>query len=219
MEVNVSAGDEGLLLDRLLFQGNTAERGSGLFIQKAGGYPNSAAMKNLLFLKNKPTEQFDGTSAMYISNWDTFTVTLQHITGAWNETANFIYASSDSNPNTLRLEVNIGLVTGFENAFAAQENGSGQIEIAHTNTFTSNVSNMEYVVSGSPTIIEINALTGDPRLDHSGHIQYGSDAIDAGVAAGLQFDIDSEQRVDGEPDIGADEYYCHIFLPLLIRDQ
>jgi uncharacterized repeat protein (TIGR01451 family) len=76
---------------------------------------------------------------------------------------------------------------------------------------------------GAGTIITgtIN-LWGDPdfvdpdRGDY--HIGPNSAAIDAGVDAGVDGDIDGDCR-DAAPDLGADEFVYHVYLPLVLRSS
>ncbi len=73
----------------------------------------------------------------------------------------------------------------------------------------------------NPGISGANPLSGDPRfVDPAGgdyHLGPGSAAIDAGVDAGVTTDIDGELRLN-VPDIGADEWYFRVYLPLVLRD-
>jgi hypothetical protein len=73
-----------------------------------------------------------------------------------------------------------------------------------------------------------NDVTGDPAFrDPSGwdyHLGADSAAVDRGVDAGVDIDIDGDQRpMDGDcdgtaaVDIGADESWCHIHFPLVLR--
>jgi hypothetical protein len=80
-----------------------------------------------------------------------------------------------------------------------------------------------------PSIVTTsNDLTGDPAFkDPSGwdyHLGAASAAVDRGVDAGVGIDIDGDRRpIDGDcngtaaADIGADERWCHIYLPLVLR--
>jgi len=76
---------------------------------------------------------------------------------------------------------------------------------------------------GAGTINTTNDYTGDPAFvapdlgDY--HIGPGSAAIDKGVDAGVAIDIDGEPRpARAGYDIGADELWHKIYLPLVIRN-
>ena len=108
----------------------------------------------------------------------------------------------------------------FTNAYAAAETTNGKVVLQHDNTLTQDVPNLHQTVSGSPTFIANNPLTGDPKLSDSYHLQSGSAAIDAGVDAGVTTDIDGDARPQGSaPDIGADEFTeYNIYLPCILKN-
>jgi hypothetical protein len=64
-----------------------------------------------------------------------------------------------------------------------------------------------------------NDHSGDPVFAGDGyHLTGGSAAIDKGVRAGVTSDIDSDLRPAGPlPDLGADELWQRVFLPLVMR--
>jgi len=63
-----------------------------------------------------------------------------------------------------------------------------------------------------------NQYTGDPAFATDGyHLTAGSAARDRGGHAGVESDIDGEPRL-GIPDLGADEWVGHVFLPLVLRN-
>jgi hypothetical protein len=73
-------------------------------------------------------------------------------------------------------------------------------------------------------IVGTNPVYGDPLFIDFGmggsHLLPGSAAIDAGVDAGEDFDIDGQSRPLGlAPDIGADEAGRWMFAPLVLRDN
>jgi hypothetical protein len=69
----------------------------------------------------------------------------------------------------------------------------------------------EIIVIGNPAFVDPDS--GDY------HIGPGSDAIDAGLAAGVTTDVDGDMRPIGPRfDIGADEAWRWVFLPLVLRN-
>jgi parallel beta-helix repeat protein len=80
---------------------------------------------------------------------------------------------------------------------------------------------------GAGTISRSNDYTGDPKFGDpdSGdyHLGPGSEALDRGVDAGVNHDIDPQPRPYLAPDLGADEYWPpgvlkHVYLPLVLRN-
>jgi hypothetical protein len=65
-------------------------------------------------------------------------------------------------------------------------------------------------------------IWGDPGFVNPGggdyHLGPSSEARNAGVEAGVTDDVDGEPRL-GIPDIGADEYWWYVYLPLVIRNN
>jgi hypothetical protein len=74
---------------------------------------------------------------------------------------------------------------------------------------------------GDGTVTSITNSYDDPAFADPAvwdyHLTDGSLAIDAGVDAGVTTDIDGSPRLN-DPDIGADEYVLHIYLPLVTRN-
>ena len=75
---------------------------------------------------------------------------------------------------------------------------------------------------GAGTINTTNDHDGDPAFDTDGyHLTGASAAIDQGVDAGVNFDIDGDSRPMGSGfDIGADEFSPHYenYLPLILKN-
>ena len=72
----------------------------------------------------------------------------------------------------------------------------------------------------SGNVIHTNDYTGDPAFSADGyHLTSGSAAIDKGVDAGVMTDIDGDSRPTGAGyDLGADEFWYKIYLPLVLRN-
>ncbi|MFW6135644.1 MAG: right-handed parallel beta-helix repeat-containing protein [Chloroflexota bacterium] len=73
-------------------------------------------------------------------------------------------------------------------------------------------------------VISSTNVTGDPAFVNPDggdyHIQPSSDAIDTGIDAGVSVDLDGESRPAGAGyDLGADELWRHVYLPLTLRDM
>jgi parallel beta-helix repeat protein len=76
-------------------------------------------------------------------------------------------------------------------------------------------------VGGSGTVTVSHAYTGSPAFVNPDgwdyHINITSAAQNKGVSTGVVDDIDGDLRL-GTPDLGADEFVRHIFLPIILRN-
>jgi hypothetical protein len=74
-------------------------------------------------------------------------------------------------------------------------------------------------VSGGGTVVSTTNYYSETRLIRATfHLGPDSPAIDLAADAGVMTDVDGDGRPKGAGyDIGADEYYPHIFLPLVLR--
>jgi len=83
--------------------------------------------------------------------------------------------------------------------------------------------NTPITVSQSPTdVVTVqNQHTGDPAFAADGyHLMAGSAAIDEGIDAGITSDLDGQGRPAGAGyDLGADEFWHKICLPLVLRNK
>ena len=67
----------------------------------------------------------------------------------------------------------------------------------------------------SDPLLGTNAVQADPLLDAHDHLTSLSPAIDAGNNVSLSIDIDGDPRPSAAFDIGADEFYNKVYLPLI----
>jgi parallel beta-helix repeat protein len=75
----------------------------------------------------------------------------------------------------------------------------------------------ELIVIGDPAFIDPDGANSDTWDDY--HIGHTSDAKDAGLDVGVANDIDGDSRPIGSTvDIGADEAWSKVFLPLITRE-
>jgi hypothetical protein len=90
---------------------------------------------------------------------------------------------------------------------------AGAVCVVDHSLFYNNDSN----TAGSGTITITNPVSGDPAFAVDGyHLTKTSAAINQGVVTTLTSDLDSDFR-DSQPDLGADEYRSHVFLPAVIK--
>jgi uncharacterized repeat protein (TIGR01451 family)/CSLREA domain-containing protein len=201
-----------LHMDRVRFQNNHAEREKAALLLTAGYNADGprARLSNVLFSGNRLTSTGDDDAVIYISQGSNATgldISLSHVTAADNQAPTFLYAEAWGADHWATMTLTNTLLVSFTNGFAAYEGSGGEALIRHTNTMTDGVTTLHHTVAGTPTLQAINPLSGDPKLDATYHLQVGSDAIDAGVEAGVDHDLDGDFRPQGPaPDVGADEF-------------
>jgi hypothetical protein len=147
-------------------------------------------------------------------------VALAHVTAADNRAPTFLHARSSSAQGRVTATLTNTLLVSFTNAYVGTATGGGEVNIWHSHTLTQNVSAIHTALGGgAPVFVAVDPLGGDARLDHTYRLRPRSDAIDAGVDAGVTVDIDGDPRPyhDGF-DIGADEFTTYrVYLPLVSR--
>jgi hypothetical protein len=215
-----SNGD--LRMDRVRFLDNWATRDAAALYLK-GDYSNPCArLTNVLFGGNGLTSTFDDDAVLHVtSGADDMHISLVHVTAADNEAPTFLYAHTSGGGNETTVTLTNTLVASLDNGFAANQGGGAEIRIRHINTLVDDVTTLHRTLVGTPTFEAVGLLSGEAWLDSSYHLGPRSDAIDAGVDAGVTVDIDGDMRpIHDGFDIGADELTAYlVYLPLLRRDQ
>jgi parallel beta-helix repeat protein len=229
-------GDGDVTLTANSFISNTAEMGGGLLIPDAtdveitgntfsGNHASSQGggldlwggnpiLTNNIIVDN----QSDGVgSAIHTSG---SSLRLLHNTVARNTggDGSGIYAITNSNialTNTIIVSHTVGIYVHFDSSASLESTLWGNGIWANGTDW-----------SGAGTINLSNNYWGDPAfvnyLAGNYHIGENSDAIDAGIDAGVTTDIDNHPRPYQLPDIGADEYWPpgalkFIYLPVVIK--
>jgi hypothetical protein len=221
---NLTAGAE-LRLERVRLLDNRANQGAAaVYVYPSGtsGAPGQVRLTNVLLAGNVITragaDDYDaviGLDTPY--NNMGLDVSLTHVTAADNQAPTFLYAYQSRANSGMTVTLTNTLIVSATNAFAAEEIGS--VVIQHTNTLTDHVTTLHKTLGGSPVFTAVNPLTGDPKLDANYRLQAGSAAIDAGVDTGVTTDLDGDRRPIGRaPDIGADEAWSRIYLPVVMRN-
>jgi len=214
-----------LSMDRVRFLGNRNEQGEAVLNIQANAPGTAippARLTNLVFADNRADSTHAHNALMSINSTGSGNETefsLAHVTAADNQVPTFVYGSSAGSNHTLRVSLTNTLMVSLTHGFVGYELSDNGVEIRHTNTLTDNVTTLHHVEDGSPTFTAVNAMGGHASLDCTYHLRPDSDAIDAGVDAGVTVDIDGDSRpiYDGY-DIGADEFVVYrVYLPLVNR--
>jgi parallel beta-helix repeat protein len=203
-----SSGEESITGNT--FIGNSASEGGAMVL--AGGNP---LLTNNIMVDNQVT---NNGSAIHITEGVTHT-RLVHNTLARNQGGDgsgiYIYGTTIALTNTIIVSHTVGIYIHFDASASFEStlwgNGIWSNGLDWDGAGTMNPSNNHW---GNPDFVDY--LAGDY------HIGANSDAIDAGISAGVTGDIDNQPRPYQTPDIGADEYWPpgvlkHIFLPLVTR--
>lgn len=215
-----------LELDRIYLSENSAtEQGMAIHLDAAGAYEPIASLSNLILAGNQrqagtPTTLEDAVIAV-VPIFTSLTVEIDHVTAADNPVDNFLYAEPSYNEGKyLEVALKNTLVSGFTNAFTAYVENNNTITVVHDHTLAYDVDNLHQTLGGTPSFTALNPVGGDPMLNAYFHLSPGSSAIDTGMDAGIDSDIDNNPRPFGNaPDVGADEFTeIKLFLPLLSKD-
>jgi uncharacterized repeat protein (TIGR01451 family) len=215
-----------LTMDRVRFIGNQAVGyGKALWLNSTtSGTDVEMRLTNLILAHNANpvgTAAAEDDAAIYVSTrFKTVDLSLAHVTAADNPLTNFLYVQAENNAGEqTRVQIANTLVTGVDYAFAGETVEDGTLALTDTNSLLFDIGTAPYHDLGdSVTFSGSGTVTGDPLLTGSYHLAFGSAAIDAGINAGVLYDIDGEARPYGDlPDIGADELTIRfVYLPVII---
>lgn len=215
----VMGGGDTLRLDRVTMVGNEAVRtGAAVVIEKAGAQLARVSMSNVLLTGNRLESPgaYGGVFATQNVFETGLDLQLAHFTVADNFAPSAFHFRDDFGGSVTATLTNT-LIVSASKAFVGAESPSGQVTIRHTKTMRQYVPTTHAFEAGTPTFVQVDPVTGNPRLDATYHLRKGSDAINAGVDAGVTRDIDYNRRPIGSaPDIGADEYGLFKYLPVVM---
>jgi len=210
---------DALRLDRVTMQGNEAlQTGAAAALVKHGGAAVRVEMANVLLTGNRLNfpVPYGGTFSTRGAHSAGLDLHLAHFTVADNFTPSAFHFSNGLE-GTITATLTNTLIVSASMGYVGSEPGTGQVIIRHTKTMRQYVPAVHAIEAGSPTFEQIDAVTGNPRLDAAYRLMKGSDAINAGVDAGVTRDIDYNRRPIGSaPDIGADEYGLFRYFPVVM---
>jgi hypothetical protein len=158
----------------------------------------NAVLVNNIIVDNSASEG----AGVYVDGAETYPVDVEMI----NNTLSGLLSSDDAvwigEYVTAALTNNI--LSSFAGGILVNDPGSSTITADH-NLFWNT----------SDPVLGTNAIQADPLLDAQHHLTGVSPALNAGTVVPLSIDIDGDPRPNGAYDIGADEYFPKIYLPLV----
>jgi parallel beta-helix repeat protein len=200
-------GDDDALTGNWIYGNTAGVNGGGIFIFTS----ENALLVNNVIAGNRLTGSGDGTGIRVHSS----DAHLLHTTIARNRGgggSGVAVSHGGSNYSTVAL-TNTVLVSHTTGIYVS----AGDAATLETTLWGSGVWANGDEWGGLGTVITGTDLYGDPAFvapdggDY--HITYGSAARDAAADAGTVDDIDGDSRLfDAQPDVGADEYACHVRL-------
>ena len=212
----ISAHRTDLSVDRSYFTENSSDgEGSAIHITGAGSpsEPTSEVV-NCFILDNEttlvkplaPTGPAPSGSSLYVAGTS---AKVTHNTIARSVQASYgVYAGAGS---TVTLTNNI--ISNFATGIGRAPGGAAA---ASYTLYDSNALNHEGGVVSTDVVLGVPHFVGGGNY----HLTGASDAINAGVDAGVTVDVDGDPRpMVGGYDVGADEYGWPMFLPLGARDS
>jgi hypothetical protein len=208
-------------IKRTTFQDNYAQfNGAAIELDKWGSKASNVRMHNLIFSGNTLGSTPPGAAAFYIEGGSgaQLAVELKHLTFANHPGLSALYVHQNYN-QLVDVDLTNTLIDDAANAFSALED-NGTVDIIHDYSLVHNVATVNNSLGGTPSIVTSHLVNGDPKLTSTYHLGFGSQAVDAGIDAGVSDDIDGEQRpLENGFDIGADESRnrVDIFLPLVVN--
>jgi len=191
-------------LENNLIQGNTARQGGGVYVTNWSLFETLATWVNNVFIDNRATAGGQGSAFYSTSTAGNVRHHLRHTTLArnWGGDGSGVYVEVGAVvlTNTLVASHTVGI-----------SNANGTVTMTQT-LWDGNGADTSGPVSSGGNLAGSAAFAADGY-----HLTAASEAIDAGLFAGVGSDLDGERRpMGGGPDLGADEYpTLGLYLPLV----
>ncbi len=205
----LTAAGVALRLNRVTLRNSQGHNtvGSALHIVMAGSGATMVELSNVIFASNEPQTPGNRSPVVGLVGGAGGSIELigRHLTWAEHPAMSALSVEAFL-PQDVTVTLWNALIDTADNAFVLNQT-TGTIALGHTNTMTNAVTNLHVIDGGAPTLIPVNPLTEDPLIDQHQRLGFGSQAIDAGVDAGVTDDIEQQSRPAGLGfDIGADEF-------------
>jgi hypothetical protein len=188
-------------VDGNLFAGNAANFGGGLYLYQYYDADSGGTVDNNAFVGNSASTK--GAGLLYVGLTNPAPFRFRHNTFTDHDDTAALSLSGGATyfTNTLFAHNTIAVETG--------SSGQPNQHYLATTFWDSNITN---TVGPTGTIVLSGCITGNAALAADGyHLTADSKAIDVGIDAGVESDIDGKARPQcGIPDIGAEEsLLCH----------
>jgi parallel beta-helix repeat protein/putative cofactor-binding repeat protein len=212
----LSGSDDATLAGNYIHDNAAWGLGGGLWISGC----DSARLTNNIIVENRLTHSGNGAGICLFLN---STAHFEHTTLARNSggdgTGLYIVDSSQAwmtntivASHTVGIYVNSGCVLNLE----ATLWGDGAWANVTNRDGSGTIDDGEIIIVGDPGFVDPDGANLDDWDDY--HIDHLSEAKDAGLDVGVATDIDGDARpIGSNVDIGADEAWCVVFLPLVSR--
>jgi putative cofactor-binding repeat protein len=211
-----------LTMDRTVVRRNIANLdptrfgyGGGVFLYSNGASGGPGLMNNIV-VDNRLVGGGDG-SGLYVNNIDlpVLHTTLARNTGGNGQGIYVLGGATVGMKNTIVVSHAVG-VEAFDTGTVVNLEATLWGDGVWANTVDMSGTSGGVVNVTAPNVWEMPGFVDATHGDY--HIRRSSAAVDAGVSAGVIQDIDGDARPLGAaPDLGADETWALIFLPLILR--
>jgi len=191
-----------LLLTGTQFLANTAPFGGGLSVNNS-----SSRIVNALFARNYATT--GQGAAMLLNPGGNVQILHTTVASPTLATGDAIHISNGT----------VGISDTIVASYTTGINRTGGTAFEDYNLFFgTTISKTGTFGAGSGA----NDVTGNPKFANTAldneHLQFGSAAINTGINVGVAVDFDGQPRPTGPGfDIGYDEFYFNLHLPLVVR--
>jgi hypothetical protein len=194
---------DGILEDNLILNNSTNSRGGGIHVFGGNTWTNNVIVGN---------HADSAAGAIYIQPVGPH---LVHTTIAGNTSGDGTAISIGDSQIPLEADIRI-----LNSIIAGQPTGVSMVSghcltIDHVLWY-----GVTTAVNADPgsTVTRSNELSGDPAFRDDGyHLTSNSAALDWGMDLSVNTDIDGESRPNNGYDIGADEFWHIVYVPLVIR--
>jgi hypothetical protein len=194
-----------------IFSGNTAGKGAGAYL-----WYSRSALTNNVFMDNQAGTDGQG-SGLWMGGSKPVLLQTTFASNTGGDGSGIMVADASSTSHSTLVMTNTII---SDHAIGISVTAGSSVDLDGVLWY-----NTPVTVSQSGATINVqHQYEGDPAFAPDGyHLTAGSAAIDKGVPAGVNTDIDGQPRPASSPDLGADEYWApgalnYIYLPAIYKN-